>query len=111
MGPMTSEARLIRNRDREIWAKNAVIFNDHDDRIDNRNFLPNPVVVPIDVDTQKANLTPETGMAQKLIDIFASYKRLACGQSMAPINFILLDEPDGSFVFVQDQAAPVIIQQ
>src|SRR6266446_2507668 len=108
---MTSELRLIRNRDREIWAEDTVVFHNHDYRIDNRDFLPNPVVIAIDVDTQKPDLTGKTGLVQELIDIIPSNKSATRSERMAPINLILLNVIDGIFVSIQDQTAPVIVQK
>ena len=97
---MTSELRLIRNRDREIGAADTIVFDNNDCRIDHRDFLPNPVVISIDVDAQEADLTGKPSCAQELIDILPSNKGATRSERLSPINLILLNVIDKILVSI-----------
>src|ERR1700730_8426945 len=109
MSLIANELRLIRNRDREMWAEDAIVFHNHDYRIDNRDFLPNPIVISIDIHAQEPDLAGKTSFVQEVIDIIPGNKGATRSERMAPRNLIMLNVINGILVAIQDQAAPVVV--
>src|ERR1700722_10509065 len=56
IGSIPSAVWIVGNNERHRWTKRCVIFNRDHARLDRRNRFPNPVVVVVDVDTEKINL-------------------------------------------------------
>src|ERR1700730_12960853 len=108
---MSHEVRIVRNGYGQIGTEDAVVLHDHNYRIDDVGLLPNPIVVAIDVDAEKSDLTGEPGFAQQIVDIVAINKSAIRGEGVTPINFIFPDEADKILAAVHDQAPPVIVQQ
>ena len=55
----TLETRVIGNRDRAICTEYAVVLNDQDARRALLDCIQNPVIDPIDIDRENADVTPE----------------------------------------------------
>src|ERR1700676_1546970 len=90
---MSHELRIVRNGYGQIGTENAVVLHDHNYRIDNVDLLPNPIVVAIDVDAQKSDLTSKPRFAEQIADVVAINKSAIRGERVTPRNFIV---PDGA---------------
>src|ERR1700724_4763898 len=106
-----NEISFVGNRYGQLRSEDAVVFNDDDYRIDHLEFLPNPVVVPIDVDTENSDRAAPTCLTNQIVDIVASDPGLFGGQGVTPVDFVALDLIDTFLTAIQNQAAPVVVQE
>src|SRR5207253_3121404 len=68
--------RVVRNRDRNIAVPVTVVFEYDDAGIDTLNRLPNPIVVPINVQGQKVDLAGKPLRRDQSVDVLDVYPGL-----------------------------------
>ena len=108
---MSRTVWIVRNGHSQVGPKYAVVFDNDDHLIDRIQFYPDPVVVAVDVDAQESDFTGKASFAQEFVDIIARDPGASRGESVAPIDFAFLNLTDALFIAVQNDAAPVVIQQ
>ena len=92
--------RIIGNRDRVLVPEYAVVFRNHNNRIDDRYLLPYPVIVAIDIDTKKADLPAISRTTDDLVDIFGRDERCYRGDVMRPKERLTADGANTRFLAV-----------
>ena len=91
---MSGELWVVRNGHGKVGAEDAVVFDDNNYRIDYVEFFPHPVIVSINVNAQKPDLSTEAGIAQEIVDVVTSNPRLLRRERVPPVNFVTSDLVD-----------------
>src|ERR1700694_4752440 len=111
MGLPTHELRVIRHGDGAIWSEDAVVLHDGNHWLDAIDRLPNPVVIPIKVDAQEANLAFETTPSDYLVDVLASNKHSLRPKGVPPKQGVNTQAGEAGGGRIHEQALPVVVHE
>src|SRR5438046_5448765 len=90
----TLKRRIIRYCHRMLGSKSTVVFDYYQHWIHAVHPLPDPIVVPINIDTQQADLAAEARRRNQVIDILGSDERTQRREIMTPIDAVIHDMTD-----------------
>src|SRR5271165_2825322 len=107
---LPDKVRLVRDGQSFAAAEDAVVFHNHDSRIDRRDGLPDPVVVAINIDAQNSDAPSKTGLVNDGIDIFAGNETGQGSEIVSPVDLLASDARDVMLTSIHHQPAPVIVE-
>src|ERR1700688_1568540 len=102
---------LIRNSDCLPTSEQAVIFYNYHSGIHHVNDFPNPVIIPVHIDTQNSNPPLKPSISNDCVNVFPGDKVGKRGEIVFPKEGILPNKGDVRLVAVHNQTGPIIVEQ
>ena len=104
------EGRVVRHGHRPLRPEDAVVLDDGHERLGGHG-LPDPVVVPVDVDREQPEVAVEAVLAEQVVDVVAVDEGAHRTDVVAPHERARGDGADVRVAVVDDQPAPVPVHE